>query len=74
MKTWNYPTVITDIVPQTIPRQTIIRVKFDKNAGINFSGNKVNLKNMENGFGYEILASGQQYHSAAAIEHSNWLG
>ena len=26
MKTWNDPTVITDILPQTIPRKTIIKV------------------------------------------------
>ena len=67
--------VITDILPQTIPRKAIIKVKFLKKCWNPFvSGNKVNLKNMKNGVGYETSASGQRYHSAGTIEHSNWLG
>ena len=47
---------------------------FPENMDSNTSVKKVNLENMRNGFGCEISASGQRYHSAGTIEHSNWLG
>ena len=75
MKTWNDPTVITDILPQTNPRKTIIKVELlTEVLEFFFPATHMYLKNMKNKFGYEISASGQRYHIAGTIEHSNWLG
>ena len=63
MKTWNDPTVIPVILPQAVSRKTPIEVQFFyTSVEIHVSGKKVNWKNMENGFGYEISASRLLYH------------
>jgi hypothetical protein len=63
LKIWNDSTVITNILPQTVPLWNHHKSQvFDKSVGIHVPGKKVNLKNMKNGFGYEIWASGLRYH------------
>ena len=62
MEPWNDPTVVTDILPQPVSRKTPIEVQFLTNVlESTFSDKPVNLKNIKNGIGYEISASGPQY-------------
>ena len=66
--------VITDILPQTIPHKTIMKVEVLTKVLESMFPQNVNLNNMKNEFGYKISAFRQRYHSAGTIEHSNWLG
>ncbi len=63
------------MLPQAVPRKTIMKVKLlTKVLESILPATTMNLKNMKNEFRYKISASGQRYHSAGTIEHSNWLG